>query len=233
MFNIVSEETYEDGQVIIKEGGSGDWIYIVLSGRVELSKTVGGKKFVIEWLKPGEVFGELGFFGGIVRAATARAVGKTKVGIIDRDPLDEELNGLSPGFKTVLMTTLMRFRNMVERASEFSLRAETRVPVTLPVTYKDEKSFFNVVTGDLSSGGLFIKSENLLEPGQKFLVNLRLPDREDSIIIKCEVVWVRRKDEELGNGTPGMGVKFIDMTDKDRAVLERYLNVLAGYGGEK
>ena len=58
MFYVASEETYEDGQVIVEEGGSGDWIYVVLAGRVELSKTVGGKKFVIEWIKPGEVFGD-------------------------------------------------------------------------------------------------------------------------------------------------------------------------------
>ena len=43
MFNIASEETYQDGQVIIKEGTTGDWVYVVLSGSVEISKTVEGK----------------------------------------------------------------------------------------------------------------------------------------------------------------------------------------------
>ncbi|MCK4486381.1 MAG: cyclic nucleotide-binding domain-containing protein, partial [Desulfobacterales bacterium] len=61
MFDIASEETYQDGQIIIKEGSTGDWVYVILSGTVEISRTVGAKKFVIELLKPEEVFGELAF----------------------------------------------------------------------------------------------------------------------------------------------------------------------------
>jgi len=233
MFHVMSEESYEDGQVIVQEGGSGDWIYVVLSGRIELSRTVEGKKFVIERLGPGDVFGEVGFFGGIVRAATARAVGKSKVGVIDRSLLDTELNKLSPAFRTVLMTTMDRFKKMIDRASEFSARAEPRHSVNLPVTYKDEKSFFKVVTRDLSSNGLFIKTENPLEPGHRFLVNLRLPDRIDSIIIKCEVVWVREKGVGPADAPAGMGVRFIDMTDKDHELLEGYVKHLAKQDGEQ
>jgi uncharacterized protein (TIGR02266 family) len=223
MFRVASEESYEDGQLIIEEGGGGDWIYVVLSGQVELSKMVGQEKYVIEFAKPGEVFGELGFFGGIKRAATARAVGRTKVGIIDRTTLDDELNRMSPGLKTVLSTTLNRLKSMVDRASGFSGRSKARVPVSLPVTYRDEHSFFKVVTGDLSEGGLFIKSDTLLEVGEKLLVNLRLPERVDSVIIKCEVMWARESDSDSVNGPPGMGVKFVDMTEEDREALEKYL----------
>jgi uncharacterized protein (TIGR02266 family) len=228
MFRIASEESYGDGQLIVEEGGGGDWIYIVLSGRVELSRTVSGKKFVIERVKPGEVFGEFGFYGGIARTLAARAVGTARVGIIDRTALDEEMNRLSEGFKTVLNTTMTRFRNMVERATAFSLRSETRIPVSLSVMYRDENSFFKVVTEDLSAGGLFIRSESLLAAGERCLVNLRLPDRSDSVIIKCEVVWVRRKGSGEEDGpSPGMGVKFIDMSDRDREVFEQYLDGLS------
>jgi len=41
MYHIASEETYKDGQVILEEGSSGDWVYVVLSGSVEISKTIG------------------------------------------------------------------------------------------------------------------------------------------------------------------------------------------------
>jgi len=226
MFRVASEESYEDGRLIIEEGGSGDWIYVVLSGRVELSKMVEGEKYVVEFVKPGEIFGELGFFGGIERSATAQAVGTTRVGIIDRTSMDDELNRLSPGLKTVLETTLNRLKSMVDRASAFSGRSKSRVPVSLPVTYRDEHSFFKVVTGDLSEGGLFIKSDSLLEVGEKLLVNLRLPERPDSVIIKCEVMWARENDPDSVNGPPGMGVKFIEMTEEDRKALEKYLEDL-------
>lgn len=92
MKNIASEETYDDGQVIFEENTAGDWVYVVLSGSVEIFKMVGEKRVVIEGLKPGEVFGELGFIAGINRTASAWAIGETKVGIVDREYLDREFN---------------------------------------------------------------------------------------------------------------------------------------------
>ena len=115
MFNVASEETYQDGQVIFEEGSSGDWVYVIVSGQVEISKSVGGKKVVIEVLQPEDVFGELGFLGGFERTATATAIGETTVGIIDRTSLDEEFNKLSSDFRTILGAMVERFRKMIDR----------------------------------------------------------------------------------------------------------------------
>ena len=94
MFDLVLEETYEDGQMIIKGDTPGDWIYVILSGEVEISREVGGTKFVVGRLKEGEIFGELSFLAGIKRMSNVQAVGKTTVGLIDKEPLDEEFNQL-------------------------------------------------------------------------------------------------------------------------------------------
>ena len=51
MFDSATKESFKDGQVIFEEGSSGDWIYVILSGSVEISKTVNNKKFIIE-VKP-------------------------------------------------------------------------------------------------------------------------------------------------------------------------------------
>ena len=48
MFPIASEETYQAGQVIFKEGSSGDWVYVILSGALEVYRTVGGKDIIID-----------------------------------------------------------------------------------------------------------------------------------------------------------------------------------------
>jgi CRP-like cAMP-binding protein len=118
--NIALEETYEDDEEILKEGNSGDWVYVVLSGAVEVSKAVNGTRFVLSTLKPGEVFGELALIGAVRRTATTRAIGRTTVGIIDRRFLDREFNKLSTDFRTVLVAMVDRFIKTMDRAREFT-----------------------------------------------------------------------------------------------------------------
>jgi uncharacterized protein (TIGR02266 family) len=230
MYNIAYEETYKDGQIIIKEGSSGDWVYVVLSGNVEVSKTIEERKYVIEMLKPGDLFGELAFLGSIRRTATTRAVGETMVGIIDREFLDQEFNKIHSDFRVILSSVVERFRKMIDRASGFSSREETRVIDTLTVSYKEKKSFINSYTGNLSSGGLFIKTENPLKEGEQFLLKLQLPGISNSLDIKCEVTWTRKKGKQKKSHPPGMGVKFVEMTKKDNEFIKQYLK---GFGDTK
>jgi CRP-like cAMP-binding protein len=112
MYPIASEESYKDGQVIFKEETSGDWVYAILNGNVEISRTIGDRKYIITVLAPGEVFGELGYLGDIKRTATARAIGDTTLGIIDRSFLDREFNLLSSAFRAILVAVVNRFRNL-------------------------------------------------------------------------------------------------------------------------
>jgi CRP/FNR family cyclic AMP-dependent transcriptional regulator len=114
MFQIASEETYQDGQIIFKEGTFGDWIYIIEEGAVEISKEIEGSKVVIEVLKPGESFGEMAFLVNIPRTATACAIGETTVGIVDRQFLDEEFNKLSSNFQSILKALVFRLKKATE-----------------------------------------------------------------------------------------------------------------------
>ncbi len=223
MYNVAIEETYQDGQIVFKEGSSGDWVYIILSGSIEISKMVGGEKYIIEILKPGDVFGELGFIGGIKRTATARAIGETTLGIIDREFLDEEFNKLSGQFRAILVAITHRFKKMLERACEYSLRSESRIPKALSLVFKDRDSFVKAYTGNISAGGLFIKTENPLRPGRQFLLKLQLPGVSTPLQVKCEVVWSRKREEGSPGKPPGMGVKFIEIAERDYKLIKNYI----------
>ncbi|MFC1869122.1 cyclic nucleotide-binding domain-containing protein [Thermodesulfobacteriota bacterium] len=118
MFSVASEESYQDGQIIFKEGSSGDWVYVIISGTVEISKMVKGNKFVVELLPEGEVFGELGFLEGIKRTATATAVGKTTIGLIERESLDAEFNRLSSNFRAIIKAIVKRAKKLLDKAYE-------------------------------------------------------------------------------------------------------------------
>jgi len=114
MFQTATEEKYKDGEIIFKEGSSGDWIYVIESGAVEISKKIGGEKVVMVVLKPGEIIGELGFITKTPRTATATAIGDTTVGIIDPIFFEQEFNKLSPGFQAVLTSLALRLKKTSE-----------------------------------------------------------------------------------------------------------------------
>ena len=228
MFTFASEETYEDGYVVIKEGTSGDWLYVVLSGAVEISKTIEGRKYVIDVLKPGEILGEVGFLGGKRRTATARTIGQTTLGIVDRTALDSEFNELSSDLRNILLAMAKRFEKMVTRVVEFSTRSDMRVQKTLSLTYKDNMAFVRAYLGNISTGGIFIKTEKPLSQGEQFILRLQLPELPDPLKISCEVVWARLPAEATLREPAGMGVKFMELSKKDGELLKRYLGRVSG-----
>jgi len=231
MFPIASEETYKDGQVIFREGTSGDWVYVILGGNVEISRTIGETRYIITVLEPGEVFGELGYLGDIKRTANARALGDTTLGIIDRGFLDREFNLLSSSFREILVAVVNRFKSLTERTCGFSGRKEDRAQKSLSVAFRDRKSFVRAFTSNISNEGLFIKTDKPLKEGEKFSLKLRLPDFSEPITATCEVVWAR-EEQPTENRPLGMGVKFCELTEAHKRLLNQYLqNLIADAKG--
>ena len=65
---------YEPGEVVFDEGDSGDSLYMILSGEVEVSKLLGEQPQVIGTLQAGEYFGEMALLGRQPRSASTRAL---------------------------------------------------------------------------------------------------------------------------------------------------------------
>lgn len=223
MFELASEETFKKGDIIFRENSAGDWVYVILSGSVEISKTAGGKKFVVAILHEGEVFGELSFLGGIKRTATARAIENVTLGVIERSYLDSEFNKISSDFRSILVASVRRFEKMLERACDFTSRQDPRVPKVLSLSYKDRDSFIRAYTSNISKGGVFIKTANPLPAGEQFLLKLQLPDIPEPLKIKCQVAWGRKDTQDAERKPNGMGVKFEEMSSDDNNVLNHYI----------
>ena len=118
MFQIATYERFKDGQMIFAEGANGDWLYVVESGEVEISKELDGRRIVIETLKPGDIFGEIAYIDKTPRSATATAKGMTEVGIVDRHFFDREFNKLSADFQQMLKTVTHRLRKTTGKLIE-------------------------------------------------------------------------------------------------------------------
>src|SRR5688572_17084911 len=78
--------------VIFPEGGTSDCVYLVLAGRVVLSKkSAAGVPHFIADKGPDDYFGELGVLDGSIRSTTATADGPVQLGRLEREPFVEIL----------------------------------------------------------------------------------------------------------------------------------------------
>src|SRR3954447_10351274 len=83
---------FGDREVIVTQGSSGDSMYVVQSGQVEVIHTTeSGEDQQLATLKPGQFFGEMAIFEDEVRSATVRAVGDARVLEVDKKTVEKRL----------------------------------------------------------------------------------------------------------------------------------------------
>jgi NADH dehydrogenase len=68
----ITQEHFEPGQDIFREGDVGDRIYIILSGEADVVQMRAGKEVHCTRLRAGEFFGEMAILNGDVRSSTVR-----------------------------------------------------------------------------------------------------------------------------------------------------------------
>lgn len=79
---------FEDGEILFDEGDEGIELYVIQSGRVEISRSGLDGPRVVAQLNPGEFFGEMSAVLGETRTARAVAVGPTDVIELDGETLE-------------------------------------------------------------------------------------------------------------------------------------------------
>ena len=75
---------YHDGEVIFRQGETGNCMYVVQEGKVEAIAGPDGEEVVLRTLGESDFFGEMALFEKDLRTATIRAVGPARVLTIDR-----------------------------------------------------------------------------------------------------------------------------------------------------
>ena len=68
----ITQEHFEPGQDIFRQGDVGDRIYIILSGEADVVQDRDGKEVFCTRLHAGEFFGEMAVLNGSVRSSTVR-----------------------------------------------------------------------------------------------------------------------------------------------------------------
>ena len=78
---------YFGGETIVQQGETGDCMYVVQSGQVEVVQRVNGGEQRLAVLETGNFFGEMALFEREVRSATVRALDDSRVLRIDNNTL--------------------------------------------------------------------------------------------------------------------------------------------------
>ena len=112
-------------------------------------------------------------------------------------------------------------------------RREPRVLVDLEVDYGNEDNFLFAYIRDISTTGIFVRT-NEPEP-QGTRLNLRFSPRETegALELEGEVIWINPyRPDRRDNLHPGMGIRFLDLTEDQRRGLVEYIKTFAYLAGD-
>lgn len=113
---LMQEEEVEQGEIVFNEGETGDCMYIIYSGQVQIHKG----KTVLAILGEKEVFGELSLLDAETRSASATAASDSFLFKIDQEPFYELIESrpeVAMGFIKILCK---RLRKQNEKAASQS-----------------------------------------------------------------------------------------------------------------
>ncbi|HEX9064731.1 MAG TPA: Crp/Fnr family transcriptional regulator [Streptosporangiaceae bacterium] len=103
------------GDRLFAEGDLGDCLYLVISGKIKLTRTAAdGRESLVSVHGPGDMFGELAMFDPTYRTSTAVAVTDARLAEIDHDDLRQVLT-TRPAVSLLLLKALaQRLRRVTE-----------------------------------------------------------------------------------------------------------------------
>jgi len=104
-------------------------------------------------------------------------------------------------------------------------RQHPRVAISWPAVLEPPYENLAIRLKDISLGGAFVICDNPLAPKEKIRLCLNLPDR-DALLLNAQVVWsnINVPKEKVINR--GMGVQFVQNTEKTRRSLEKAISMI-------
>jgi uncharacterized protein (TIGR02266 family) len=98
-----------------------------------------------------------------------------------------------------------------------------RVAVPVRVTFSGSTFLIKEFTANLSVGGIFLQTENMVEPGVEGHLTFRGSQWERPFTIRAVVVRAVPPNPE-SRQTPGLGLQFLEIDDASRKSLQRLVD---------
>ena len=124
---LANEESYADKSVIIEEGSTGNWVYVILEGKVNVKKKAADGLIIIDTLKAGDIFGEMAMFGqkGGIRTASVVALGPVRVGVLDTERLVRDYESISPQLRDLMKSLIKRLKDTNNKVIALAVRSSS------------------------------------------------------------------------------------------------------------
>ena len=107
------------------------------------------------------------------------------------------------------------------------LRQHERFDYKLDINGSAKHQFFTGFTENISAGGLFMATYHTEPVGTRFRLQFTIPGLAHEFNVNCEVRWVRVYNENAPiEQMPGMGVRFLDLTDEERGMLNMFISTV-------
>jgi len=110
---------YKDGEIIVRQGETGNCMYVIQQGEVEVLAFTNGREFHLRGLGPNDFFGEMALFEEETRTATIRSTGPSRILTIDKKSF---LGGIhedpSLAFR-IVKTMSHRIRDLTDRLAGY------------------------------------------------------------------------------------------------------------------
>lgn len=117
-------QRFADGETIVSEGVVSNNAYIIMEGKVNVTKKVDKKTVLINTLDTGAVFGEMGLISQALRSASVVAVGNVTIGVIEREYFEKIVADLPEDMQAIVRALVDRLRFTSEQLSRIGLELE-------------------------------------------------------------------------------------------------------------
>jgi uncharacterized protein (TIGR02266 family) len=101
-------------------------------------------------------------------------------------------------------------------------RSGARIPMQTQVDLSSDSNVFTGFSTNLSEGGVFVATLNLLPVGTPVDLTFTLPGNT-RITVKGEVRWTREIDDRVPDVFPGVGVRFVELGMEAAQALHRFI----------
>ena len=121
---------------------------------------------------------------------------------------------------------LEKFIAIAKKNLKIQVRALPRYTARMRINFGvDESQLLSEYTLNLSTGGVFLETMNLMKEGTPLAVQFVLPHRNIPISCRACVAWVNHPDLIRNPSLPtGMGIQFLDLSNESIEAIRSYIH---------